>query len=274
VSYNDLTTENLLRRGAAKCRRGACAPQKVRSRRSGRSVTITSTSTIMNKHAKSRRYYLSTESQQPIFFSTAANFRRWLKTHHSKQSQQWVGFHRKHTGKPSITWPQAVDEALCFGWIDGLRKGIDAQSYKIRFTPRRSTSVWSAINTRRIAELIRQGRVHPAGLDAYARRVARKSGIYAYENRRLAILDPAAERKFRANRSAWRWFQAQAPGYRQTAIWWVVSAKKAETQAKRLASVIADSNAKRKIRPLRSVTKGSLTAPPENRQELKSGGRQ
>jgi uncharacterized protein YdeI (YjbR/CyaY-like superfamily) len=214
------------------------------------------------------------KNEDPIFFAKPQQFRTWLKKNYRSCGEQWVGFYRKSSGRLSLTWPESVDEALCFGWIDGLRKGIDGQSYMIRFTPRRPISVWSAVNARRMEELIRQGRVHRAGADAYAKRISTKSGIYSYENRRLAILDPAAERKFRANRSAWRWFQAQAPGYRQTAIWWVVSAKKAETQAKRLASVIADSNAKRKIRPLRSVTKGSLTAPPENRQDLKSGGRQ
>jgi uncharacterized protein YdeI (YjbR/CyaY-like superfamily) len=148
-----------------------------------------------------------------------------------------------------------VDEALCFGWIDGLRKGIDAKSYKIRFTPRRPNSVWSAINSRRMEELIKEGRVQPTGVAAYGRRTTGKSGIYAYENRRSAILDSAAERKFRANRAAWEWFQNQPPGYRQTVIWWVVSAKRAETQQKRLARLIADSKAKQRIGLLRSKQK-------------------
>ena len=155
-----------------------------------------------------------------------------------------------------MTWPESVDEALCFGWIDGVRKAIDAESYKIRFSPRRPTSIWSAINSRRFEQLMREGRVHPAGADAYARRATAKSGIYSYENRRLAVLDPAAERKFRANRSAWEWFQTQPPGYRQTTIWWVVSAKRAETQQKRLATLIADSKAKRRIGLLGSNQKG------------------
>src|SRR5207302_961281 len=119
---------------------------------------------------------VSNDPRQPTFFSTAAKFRRWLKTHHAKQSEQWVGFYRKSSGRPSLTWPESVDEALCFGWIDGLRKGIDAQSYMIRFTPRRPISVWSAVNARRMEELIRQGRVHQAGADAYAKRIAAKSG--------------------------------------------------------------------------------------------------
>ena len=144
-----------------------------------------------------------------------------------------------------------MDEALCFGWIDGLRKGIDSECYKIRFTPRRPNSVWSAINIRRFEELIQEGRVQQAGADAYSRRTTAKSGIYSYENRQSAVLDPAAEKKFRSNCAAWDWFKAQPPGYRQTAIWWVVSAKRTETREKRLATLIADSKAKQKIGPLR-----------------------
>jgi uncharacterized protein YdeI (YjbR/CyaY-like superfamily) len=192
-------------------------------------------------------------AEQPIFFATPAQFRTWLKRHHARKSEQWVGFYRKTTGQPSITWPESVDEALCFGWIDGLRKSIDTKSYKIRFTPRRLTSVWSAINIRRMEELIRQDRVHQTGADAYARRSTAKSGIYSYENRKAATLDPTSERKFRADRSAWKWFQAQAPGYRQTVIWWIASAKRLETRDKRLSILIADSKAKQKIKPLRET---------------------
>src|SRR5205085_11724640 len=131
--------------------------------------------------------------------------RAWLRAHHANETERWVGFYRKSTGRPSMTWPEAVDEALCFGWIDGLSKTVDADSYKIRFTPRRSNSTWSEVNIRRMDELVRLGRVHPAGMKAYARRLARKSGIYAYENRHLAILPEAAEQHFRSNRMAWEW---------------------------------------------------------------------
>jgi uncharacterized protein YdeI (YjbR/CyaY-like superfamily) len=196
---------------------------------------------------------LKNDSEKPIFFRTGPEFRAWLLAHYAKSLQQWVGFHRKSSGRPSITWPESVDEALCFGWIDGLRKGIDASSYKIRFTPRRAVSVWSAINIRRMEELIQLGRVHPAGLEAYERRTANKSAIYSYENRKSAALNGAAEKRFRSNRDAWKWFEAQAPGYRQTAVWWVISAKRSETQERRLTALIADSKAKRKIRPLRAA---------------------
>jgi uncharacterized protein YdeI (YjbR/CyaY-like superfamily) len=194
---------------------------------------------------------MTAKNERPIFFATPALFRTWLQKNHQTQLQQWVGFHRKDSGRPSISWPESVDEALCFGWIDGLRKTVNAQSYKIRFTPRRSTSTWSSLNIRRMEELMKEGRVQPAGAKAFAQRSEKKSGIYAYENRRSAVLSPSAERQFRSNRSAWSWFSKQAPSYRQTATWWVVSAKRIETQEKRLATLIADSKAKRKIGPLR-----------------------
>src|SRR3954469_17425863 len=122
------------------------------------------------------------KTEEPIFFETSTQFRKWLSQNHRTCSEQWIGFHRKSSGRPSITWPESVDEALCFGWIDGLRKGVDAFSYKIRFTPRRSTSIWSAINARRMRELIRASRVHKAGLAAFDRRTETKTAIYSYEN--------------------------------------------------------------------------------------------
>src|SRR3954454_10571360 len=199
------------------------------------------------------RYRLSSNSQQPIFFRTAAEFRRWLKAHHSKTTEQWIGFYRKDSNRPSITWPESVDEALCFGWIDGLRKSIDAYSYKIRFTPRRATTVWSAVNARRMRELIRAGRVQKAGLAAFDRRTETKTAIYSYENRDAAILPISAIATFRRHRKAWRWFTSQSPSYRQTAIWWVVSAKRPETRQKRLEIFISDSASGRKIAPLRKL---------------------
>jgi uncharacterized protein YdeI (YjbR/CyaY-like superfamily) len=193
-------------------------------------------------------------NERPIFFTRPSQFRDWLKKNHAKQLQQWIGFHRKSSGRPSITWPEAVDEALCFGWIDGLRKTVDAESYKIRFTPRRPKSTWSAINISRMKELARERRIYPAGAKAFARRLPAKSGIYAYENRQSAVLSAPAKRKFRSNGSAWKWFQEQAPSYRQTAIWWVISARRVETREKRLATLIGDSAAKRKIAQLRTNT--------------------
>ena len=186
-------------------------------------------------------------SEKPIFFATRADFRRWLRAHHADTRELWVGFYRKASGRPSITWPQSVDEALCVGWIDGLRKTIDAQSYRIRFTPRKPTSNWSAVNIGRVQELTRQGRMRSAGLKAFALRDAKKSAIYAYENRHTATLTDAAKKKFRANPAAWEFFQDQPAGYRQTMIWWAMSAKREETRQKRLETLIADSAAGRRI---------------------------
>ena len=180
---------------------------------------------------------------EPHFFATPAEFRKWLEKHHTTASELWVGFYKKGSGKPSITWPESVDEALCAGWIDGVRKSIDDESYKIRFTPRKASSNWSAVNIKRIQELIDQGRVLPAGREAFAKRKEEKSGIYAYEQRKSAELDPAALEQFQAHKAAWEFFQAQPPGYRKLIIWWVVSAKKEETRQKRLATLIKASAA-------------------------------
>jgi uncharacterized protein YdeI (YjbR/CyaY-like superfamily) len=187
---------------------------------------------------------------KPTFFATPAGFRAWLEKHHDQSQALWVGYYKKATGKPSITWPESVDEALCFGWIDGLRKRVDEESYMIRFTPRKATSTWSAVNIERVAELIAQERMHPAGLKAFEKRTAGKSGAYAYEQREAAQLDVAQEQQFRANPQAWEFFQAQPPWYRKTATWWVISAKKEATRQKRLATLIEDSAQGRTIGPL------------------------
>ena len=161
-----------------------------------------------------------------------------------------MGFYNRGSGKPSITWQELVDEELCFGWIDSVRKGVDEVSYSNRLTPRTQRSTWSAINIARAKELIRLGRMRPAGLKAFERRTAERSAIYSYEQRKRARLDPEAVRSFRANKKAWAFFQAQAPGYRKTAIWWVISAKREETRQKRLATLIGDSQNGRTIGPL------------------------
>ena len=179
----------------------------------------------------------------PVFFAAPADFRAWLDAHHENAQELWVGFYKKDSGRPSITWPEAVDEALCVGWIDGIRKRIDDISYKIRFTPRRRTSTWSAVNIARVPELMRQKRMRPAGLAAFEQRAEAKSGIYSYEQRQNAAFDAKAEKQFRANPKAWKFFQAQPPGYRKTATWWVISAKREETRQKRLETLIADSAA-------------------------------
>ena len=180
------------------------------------------------------------------FFATPTDFRKWLRAHHETDRELWVGFYRKATGRPSITWPESVDEALCVGWIDGIRKTIDAESYKIRFTPRKTTSNWSAVNIGRVKELTKLGRMRPAGIKAFEQRKEEKSGIYAYENRKSAVFGKAEEKRFRARRRAWDFFQRQPEGYRQLMTWQVISAKKEETRKKRLEKLIAESEAGRR----------------------------
>jgi uncharacterized protein YdeI (YjbR/CyaY-like superfamily) len=181
------------------------------------------------------------------FFATPADFRKWLKAHHENTRELWVGFYKKGSGRPSITWPESVDEALCVGWIDGLRKTIDTESYKIRFTPRKATSNWSAVNIGRAKELTKQGRMRPPGRRAFELRKEERSGIYAYENRKSAVLDAAAEKRFRSRPKAWGFFQNQPAGYRKIVIWWVISAKKEETGQKRLEKLIAQSEAGKRM---------------------------
>jgi uncharacterized protein YdeI (YjbR/CyaY-like superfamily) len=149
-----------------------------------------------------------------------------------------------------MSWSEAVDEALCFGWIDSRQQGVDDESYVIRFTPRKQGSNWSVVNIRKVEELTREGRMRPAGLEAFERRSGDRSGIYSYEQRKAAALDEAFERRFRDNAKAWEFFQAQAPSYRRTAVWWVVSAKRAETREKRLVTLIEDSEYGRTLKHL------------------------
>lgn len=191
---------------------------------------------------------------EPRFFATPSEFRAWLEEHHEDASELWVGFHKKGSGNPSMTWPESVDEALCFGWIDGLRRSIDGASYKIRFTPRKPRSTWSLVNVRRVAELTGVGRMRPPGLRAFEARRDDDVGTYSYEQRNVAELEPAHEQRFRANEAAWDFFQAQPPSYRRAATWWVVSAKKEETRSKRLATLIEDSEHGRPIKPLTRPT--------------------
>lgn len=163
---------------------------------------------------------------EPTFFATPQDFRRWLGQNHQTETEVLVGFYRKDSGKPSITWPESVDQALCFGWIDGVRRSRDAESYTIRFTPRKATSIWSAVNIRKAEELTKAGLMHQAGLAAFARRDAARSAVYSYEQRHDAALTPEQEQEFRSNAGAWDYFNAQAAWYRKSAIWWVVSAKR------------------------------------------------
>ena len=182
----------------------------------------------------------------PTFFAAPEKFRAWLEKHHKTEQELLVGFYKKGSGLPSITWPESVDEALCFGWIDGVRKSLGEDSYTIRFTPRKPGSNWSAVNVARVEELSRLGRMHPAGLAAFEKRSEAKTGIYAYEQKEGAALEKAEEKQLRANKAAWEFFQSQPAWYKRTAIWRVVSAKKEETRRKRLAKLIEESAAGRR----------------------------
>jgi uncharacterized protein YdeI (YjbR/CyaY-like superfamily) len=184
------------------------------------------------------------------YFASSSEFRAWLEEHHEQARELRAGFHKKGSGVPSITWPQAVDEALCFGWIDGVRKGIDEIRYTIRFTPRKPGSTWSAINIKRVAELTGMGLMQAAGLKAFESRKEEKSGIYAYEQKQTVKFGSAYEKEFRTNGKAWTFFQAQPPWYRRTATWIVISAKREETRRKRLAMLIEESEQGRTIRRL------------------------
>ena len=171
------------------------------------------------------------------FFRTPADLKKWFDKHHASAKELWVCFYKKGSGKPSITWPESVDEALCVGWIDGIRKTVDGTSYKIRFTPRKPRSVWSSINVKRVEVLSKEGRMKPAGLKAFQARQENRSGIYSYEQRRDQLEEPYA-RLLKKDKAAWGAFEAQRPSYRKMIGWWIVSAKKEETRLKRLDVLI------------------------------------
>jgi uncharacterized protein YdeI (YjbR/CyaY-like superfamily) len=190
----------------------------------------------------------------PTFFATPAAFRRWLAANHAKKRELLVGFYKTSSGKPSITWPESVDEALCFGWIDGVRKSLGAEAYTIRFTPRKPTSIWSAINVAKVEALRKAGKMQPAGEAAFAQRTAERTGVYSFERAEAAKLSPAEARALKANPGAAAFFAAQAPWYRRVAAHWIVSAKREETRARRLATLIADSAAGRTVKPLTRPT--------------------
>jgi uncharacterized protein YdeI (YjbR/CyaY-like superfamily) len=189
----------------------------------------------------------------PKHFAAAAAFRAWLERHHASERELWILFYKKASGKGGMTYREAVDEALCFGWIDGRVKSIDADSYMQRFTPRRPGSIWSNVNVRHIARLTAAGQMHPAGLAAFAARDEKKTGVYSFEKRPENF--PAdLEKIFRAKSKAWRFWQAQPPGYRRVITHWVISAKREETRQRRLATLIAESAAGRRIDFLKPPT--------------------
>jgi uncharacterized protein YdeI (YjbR/CyaY-like superfamily) len=184
---------------------------------------------------------------RPTFFATPADFRAWLAKHHATADVLLVGFYKRDTGKPSITWPESVDEALCFGWIDGVRHSLGAEAYTIRFTPRRPRSIWSAVNIGRVKALVAERRMQPAGLKAFEARQDDRSAIYAYEQRKTATLTGPYLDQLKANAKAWAHFQQRPPGYQHLAAFWVLSAKQEPTRQRRLAALIAACAAGRPI---------------------------
>ncbi len=190
-----------------------------------------------------------TNSNKPTFFPTQASFRKWLLQNHKNEKELLVGFYKIKSGKLSIRWSQSVDGAICFGWLDGIRKSIDDTSYCIRFTPRKSTSIWSAINIKKVEDLTQKGLMYPAGIAAYSKRKEHNSRIYSYENEG-AKLPQECMKKFKANKRAWRYFQTMAPSYQKTAIHWVMDAKQEITKMKRLDELMTDSESERKIKRL------------------------
>ena len=200
---------------------------------------------------------------KPKFFATPAKFRAWLEEHHATHKELLVGFYKKGTSRPSITWPEAVDESLCFGWIDGIRRSLGEEAYSIRFTPRRRTSIWSAVNVARVAELTQAGKMTAAGLRAFDARTPERTGVYSFERNAAAKLTPEEEKKLCAKAKAVAFFEDKPPWYRRAAIHWVRSAKRDETRQRRLDRLIGDSARGRTILPLtrpgkkRRVTKAA-----------------
>ncbi|HUR59183.1 MAG TPA: YdeI/OmpD-associated family protein [Opitutaceae bacterium] len=176
---------------------------------------------------------------KPTFFASAADFRRWLNRNHAKQAERWIGFYKKDSGRGGLTYAEAVDEALCFGWIDGRVRRIDETSHMQRYTPRRPGSIWSNINVEKVRRLTAAGRMQPAGIAAFAARTAAKTGIYSFERKQPATLPADFAKRFRANKKAWAFFSAQPPGYRRLAVHKIVSGKQPATRERWLARIIA-----------------------------------
>ncbi len=183
---------------------------------------------------------------EPKFFASQQKFRDWLAKHHETTTELLVGFYKVASGRPSMTWPESVDHALCFGWIDGVRKRIDDESYSIRFTPRKPTSIWSAINIQKVEHLTNAGFMQPAGIAAFEKRTEHRSKVYAYESE-PAELSPAFERQFRKNKRAWEFFKTQAPSYQRTIVHWIMRAKQEPTRLSRLTKTIELSEGQKRV---------------------------
>ena len=171
------------------------------------------------------------------FFRTVGEFRRWLEKNHAKSDELWIGFYKKNSEKGGVTYAQALDESLCYGWIDGIRKTLDDESFTIRFTQRKPTSIWSNVNIGHVARLTKEGRMQPAGIAAYQKKDDTRAGVYSFE-RKIAQLEPAMVKQFKREPAAWKYFESQPPYYRRAASWWVISAKRDETRASRLERLI------------------------------------
>ena len=187
---------------------------------------------------------------EPVFFTTPGELRAWFERHHAEAPELLVGYWKKHTGRTGISHTDAIEQALCFGWIDSIARRIDDDCYQVRFTPRRKGSVWSAINVAAVARLTEQGLMHPAGLRAFETRKPDRVAVYSYEQPADAELDEAQAARLRGDEPAWAWFSAQPPAYRRAAVHWVVSAKRAETKERRLQQLIDDSAHGRRVPPL------------------------
>jgi len=192
----------------------------------------------VNISLASLAYILYLSSMNPTFFKTQADFRQWLTNNHNKEKELLVGFYKTSSSKESMTWPQSVDEALCFGWIDGVRRSVDAESYTIRFTPRKPNSIWSAINIDKMENLIALKLVKPEGLAAFEKRTENKSRIYSHEQKEVAKLSPDMEAEFKANTIAWDFFTTQAPSYQKVILHWLTSAKQEKTRLQRFEKLI------------------------------------
>jgi uncharacterized protein YdeI (YjbR/CyaY-like superfamily) len=186
----------------------------------------------------------------PVFFATPEEFRAWFADHAATEKELLVGFYKKGSGRPSITWPESVDQALCYGWIDGIRRSLGDEAYTIRFTPRKPNSVWSSVNVNRVADLTEQGLMTNAGLAAFERRSDNRTGIYSFEQGEMPEFDDELRAQFEAEPEAWAFFQKQPVTYRKVATWWVISAKRADTRARRLATLMEDSANGRRLRQL------------------------
>ncbi|MBK5187187.1 MAG: YdeI/OmpD-associated family protein [Gemmatimonadaceae bacterium] len=236
-------------RGRGEAREGSAVLQApvavVPARKSGTSKSASPSKTKKTQRVKAPA--AGAKLAAPSYFAHPSLFRSWLEGNHESERELLVGFHKRDSGRESMTWPESVAEALCFGWIDGIRRRVDEHSYSIRFTSRKSSSIWSTVNTKMMRELITAERVHPAGLRAFERRSEEKSAIYAYENSHAAVLDSNAEREFKRHTGAWTYFESCPAWYRRTAIWRIISAKRPETRAKRLAKLIACSSERRAI---------------------------